>query len=138
MKPGFVLDTSIAAAWCFEDEADPATDALLERLREDGAIVPALWRWEVANVLTTAVRRGRITNAAAQARFALLERLPIAVEDEAADRAWSQTFALAGVHNLTAYDAAYLELAARTGLPLATKDEDLRAAANTIGVSLFP
>jgi len=138
MKAGMVLDSSIALSWCFEDEASPSTDALLDRLRDEGGLAPGLWSWEIANVLTFAVVRARITPAEAQARLTQLQLLPILIDPEAVDRAWRETFALAQAHKLTAYDAAYLELAVRSGLPLATKDSDLRAAAATIGVKVLP
>ncbi len=76
----FVLDCSVTLAWCFADEATPETDALLDRLRQDGAIVPALWRWEVGNVLALAVRRGRLDQSAATDRLRLLDALPIALD----------------------------------------------------------
>ncbi len=138
MTSGMVLDSSIALSWCFEDQAGPATDALLEKLRHEGALAPALWCWEVADALTTAVRRGRITPTEANVRFTILQVLPIVIDAEALDRAWRETFALANAHALTAYDAAYLELASRMAVPLATKDSDLRKAATTIGVAVLP
>jgi len=135
---GFVLDCSIAMSWCFEDEAAPETDALLERVRDDGAIVPALWHWEVANVLTSAVRRARISASDASARLALLAALPIVTDPDGPSRAWREAFLLAQTHTLTAYDAAYLELAVRGGLDLATKDTSLKQAALAIGVKVIP
>ena len=133
-----VLDASIAAAWCFADEAAPSTDALFDRVRDEGAIVPALWHWEVANVFATAVRRGRISEPDAKAQLASLSVLPITADADATARAWRETLALAHAHALTAYDAAYLELASRLGLPLATKDGDLHTAAPKIGVKVLP
>jgi predicted nucleic acid-binding protein len=135
---GLVLDCSIAAAWCFEDEASPAVDALLQRVRDEGALVPALWHWEVANVLTMAARRKRIGAADASARLSLLSALPIATDPEAPSRAWRETFVLAQTHALTAYDAAYLELAQRERLDLATKDADLIKAAHACSVKIVP
>ncbi len=133
-----VLDCSIAAAWCFEDEAAPATDALMERVRDEGALVPALWHWEVANVLTSAVRRKRINVGDASARLTLLSALPITTDGDAVGRAWRETFTLAQAHRLTAYAAAYLELAVRTGGDLASKDIDLLNAARAVGVEVVP
>ena len=133
-----VLDCSIAAAWCFEDEASAATDALMERVRDEGALVPALWHWEIANVLTSAVRRKRISAGDAVARLTLLSALPIATDGDAVSRAWRETFLLAQAHALTAYDAAYLELALRTGFDLASKDIDLLNAARAVGVKVVP
>jgi predicted nucleic acid-binding protein len=82
-----VLDCSLAMTWCFEDEASHEADTLLERVRDDGAIVPALWFWEVANVLTLAARRGRITSGDVATRLALLSTLPIRVDEDAVERA---------------------------------------------------
>lgn len=128
----------MAAAWCFEDEADERTDALLTRVRDGGGVVPALWYWEVSNVLTIAVRRKRLSADAASLRLSVLNGLPITTDSEAQARAWRETFVLAQTHTLTAYDAAYLELARRTGLPLASKDENLREAARSIGIEVLP
>jgi predicted nucleic acid-binding protein len=133
----FVVDSSIALAWCFEDEATEAADALLVRLTNDGAYAPSLWALEVLNVLVTAQRRGRITAEARQERLALLHALPIILDTETAEQAWTITSLLAERHSLTLYDATYLELAQRLNLPLATLDTDLRAAANTLSVPLL-
>jgi predicted nucleic acid-binding protein len=73
----FVLDCSITMSWCFEDEASPQSDRLLDRLRDHGALVPALWFWEVANVLNAALRHGRVSAADVSARLRLLTALPI-------------------------------------------------------------
>jgi predicted nucleic acid-binding protein len=135
---GFVLDCSIAVTWCFEDEAEEETDALLHRVQEEGAVVPGLFPLEVANVLVQAERRGRMTAMDLSARVALLETLPIVVDDGTASRALHETLALARAEKLTAYDAAYLELAMRQGLPLATRDAALRRSAAKLGVPLLP
>lgn len=125
-------------AWCFEDEARPETDALLERLRDDGGLVPALWFWEVGNVLNVAVRRGRLSAGDVAARLSLLGALPIAVDEGGVARAWRETLLLAQAEGLTVYDAAYLELAARQGADLATSDQELRVAALRHGVRVTP
>ena len=135
---GFVLDCSIAVAWCFEDEAGPDTDALLERVRDEGAVVPVLWHLELGNVLLQAERRGRMGAADLTARLELIGDLPIATDDETAARARREILALARAEALTTYDAAYLELAMRRGLALATKDRALRSAAGRAGVTLLP
>jgi predicted nucleic acid-binding protein len=135
---GFVLDCSVAVAWCIDDEAAPATDALLDRARDEGAWVPGLWPLELANVLLQGVRRGRLSANEATARLEILRTLPIQIDEETAGRAWRETLALARTENLTAYGAAYLELALRRGLPLATKDAALRAAALRSGVEPLP
>ncbi|MGD9981490.1 MAG: type II toxin-antitoxin system VapC family toxin [Hyphomonadaceae bacterium] len=133
---GVVVDASAAACWIFKDEATPATDALLTRVRNTGGVVPALWNWEVANLLLSGIRRARISVADASGHLADLALLPIAIDAECAARAGRETFLLARAHNLTAYDAAYLELAQRTGLDLASKDAALCAVAAALGVKL--
>jgi len=127
MSP-FVLDCSIAASWCFEDEARPEIDALLDRTRDHGAVVPALWHWEIANVLAMAVRRGRIAAGDATTRLSLMGALPIATDTDTIARAWREALLLAHTHTLPVYDAAYLELAIPLGAPLASRDSDLQAA----------
>jgi predicted nucleic acid-binding protein len=131
-----VIDASVALAWCFDDEASPQTDAILERVKTRGAVVPSLWHLELANVLLLAERRGRTVVGGAAARMELLAQLPIATDTETAVRAWRETLVLARSERLTTYDAAYLELAARRGVPLATKDQELLDAATRIGVQV--
>jgi len=135
---GFVADASATLPWCFEDEAAPATDALLERLRAgEPAVVPAHWPTEVVNALIVAVRRGRIDRERVN-RFARdLAALPIRIEPAHAPAAWDALIRVATAYRLTAYDAAYLELAERTSLPLASRDGDLRRAALEAGVVLL-
>ena len=133
----FILDNSIALAWYFEDEQTPAVIAILDRLTEAGAIVPQLWPVEAVNGLLTAERRGRITGAERQRLANLLRALPISVDDQTASQALTATAHLAEQHQLTAYDATYLELAVRLGLPLATNDRALTAAAKSVGVALL-
>ncbi|MGH7117159.1 MAG: type II toxin-antitoxin system VapC family toxin [Stellaceae bacterium] len=133
-----VVDSSIALTWCFEDEASPATDTLFERVRDDGAIVPGLWHLEVGNVLLQAEKRGRISGGDVALRLGLIADLPISVDQETAARSLRDILALARSEKLTTYDAAYLELAVRRGLPLMTKDIDLGAAARRLGVIVFP
>ena len=135
--PGFVADASATLPWCFEEEATPATEALLERLRAgELAIVPAHWSTEVMNGLIMVVRRGRI-DLERVARFARdLAALPIRIEPPHAPATWDAVIQVATKHQLTVYDAAYLELAERTRLPLATLDCDLRKAAVAASVVL--
>lgn len=133
----FVLDGSITMVWGFDDEADDYADSILDRMPELQAHVPALWPLEVANVLLVGERRKRTTPADAGRFLAILAAFPIAVDDETMTRAWADTMHLARAHNLSAYDAAYLELALRRGLPLATLDDKLKAAAQAVGVALF-
>lgn len=135
---GFILDCSIAVAWCFEDEASEACDALLERVRDEGALVPSLWYLELGNVMIQAERRGRTMPADVSTRLELIGDLPIVIDDETPLRAFHETLALARAQNLTTYDATYLELAIRRGLPLATNDKRLRSAGIHTGVQIIP
>lgn len=137
MTPALVIDASSALSWCFEDEGGPEADTLIEKVAADGAAVPGLWSLEIANGLVMAERRGRIKPAQSAAFIALIEALPIAADPETGARALHETISLARAHSLTAYDAAYLELAMRLGLPLATADCSLRAAAESAGVVLI-
>jgi predicted nucleic acid-binding protein len=140
MKPGvdeFVLDGSLALAWYFKDEADPYADAVAVRLPAAHAAVPVIWPLEVANAMLMGERRQRSTEAQAAKWLGYLGSLPIAVDDETNDRAWGDVLSLARAHRLSAYDAAYLELALRRGVPLATLDDKLKAAASAVGVPAF-
>lgn len=134
----FVLDCSIAVAWLFDDETSPETDALLDRLKADGALVPGLWRLELGNALTQAERRNRIAAAQIAAYLDLLDRLPIVTDAETESRALREILTLARTENLTPYDAAYLELAMRRNVELATRDRALIQAARDIGVETLP
>lgn len=98
--------------------------------------MPSLWLWEVGNVLVQAQRKGRITPAAIRTFLGILETLPIRIDQVTTATAWHDT--LARSHRLTTYDAAYLELALRLGLPLASRDQALNAAASKEGMSLLP
>ena len=133
----FVLDASVALAWCFADEATPATDVLLDRLADEDAVAPALCGLEVANALTMAERRGRLSVAGLTRSVSLLQRLAVAIDPEGSDRAFREVLDLARSERLIVYDAAYLELALRLGLPLASKDAKLRKAATGLGVALL-
>ena len=133
----FVLDASIALAWCFADEATPAADAVLDRLAEEEAAAPALWRLEVANALAMAERRGRLSVAGLTRSVALLQKLAVALDAEGSERAFHDLLDLARSERLTVYDAAYLELALRLGVPLASKDGKMRKAAARLGLALL-
>jgi predicted nucleic acid-binding protein len=128
----FVVDASVSLSWCFDDEASADSDALLHRLGEGGGIVPVSWEYEVANVLALAQRRGRITEAESARRSTLLRALPIHVVRDLDPAALLDT---ARRHSLSAYDAAYLLVAEREGLPLATRDSALARAANAAGIT---
>jgi predicted nucleic acid-binding protein len=132
-----IMDATVTLAWAFEDESNPYTDAVLESLADGQACVPAIWPLEVGNALLVAERRGRITQAATVQFLALLGQLPIMVETERPERMLGEILALAREHGLSTYDATYLYLAMRRGLPLATMNELLRQAASKAGVPLF-
>ncbi len=132
----FVVDASVALAWCFEDEANAHTEAVLDLLADDTAIVPSLWELEVSNVLLLGERRGRLTESQTTRFVALLGQLPILVDSASTDMA--AVIALGRQYTLTAYDAAYLALAQREGVPLASLDRKLREAAQVSGVRLIP
>lgn len=134
----FVLDCSLAVTWFFEDESTAETDALLERLKFDGAIVPNLWHLELANVLTKAERRGRMVSARISAYVGLIDRLPIMTDTETSGRALREILTLARSEDLSTYDAAYLELAIRRGAELATRDRSLIRAAGRFDVVTLP
>jgi predicted nucleic acid-binding protein len=131
-----VLDASLALSWYFEDERTPLADALLNRVADEGAIVPAHWRLEVANGFRTAIRRKRIKPGFRDRALAQLDRFAIVIDPETDRYAWSSTLRLADRFELTLYDAAYLELAQRQMLPLATLDNSLRAAAGALGITV--
>ncbi len=132
-----VLDSSVALAWIYSSETTEAISKVLAQVISSGAWVPGLWRLEVANVLEMGVRKGRTDAAFRDAALADLELLPISLDQETDRQAWGATAKLAARHRLTLYDAAYLELARRRILPLATLDEALRAAATAEDVMLL-
>jgi len=134
---GWVLDCSATLPWIFSDEANPQCDALLDRLSDgETAWVPALWHLELSNVLLGAMRRGRIDQAGVEAFLNQLISYEIVVDPLTHAQAWSKTLDLALQHKLSTYDAAYLELALRRNLPLATLDTALITAAEASGVAL--
>lgn len=132
----FVLDASVALAWLFRDEQNAYAHRMLRRLEDEPAVVPAVWILEMANGLLVAERRGRFTAADVTHIYGTLADLPIESSDLTLEQALGPLLDLARVHELSAYDAAYLELAMREGLPLATQDADLRKAATSSGVPL--
>jgi predicted nucleic acid-binding protein len=133
----FVLDASMTLAWCFSDEGDDYALAVLEKLRSSEAVAASHWGLEVANALLVAERKRRIEpgDVARLAKFVLA--LPIAVDPIARRRPIDSVHRLGRSHGLSAYDAAYLELAVRYGIPIATLDADLKVAAEVEGVGLL-
>lgn len=132
-----VLDSSVTLAWVLADETTDAIRQLFDRIAEDGASVPGLWRLEVANSLTMAARRGRIDLSFRDEALADLDMLGIEIDGQTDAHAWGSTLRIADRFRLTVYDAAYLELAVRLSLPLATLDQALRNAAIRVGVPLL-
>ena len=130
----FVVDCSVTMAWCFEDEADAYSLSALAALSEGVAIVPSIWPLEVANVLVVAERRGRLREPASLRFLALLGELPILVDRAVTAPLVPSLVALARRHRLSAYDAAYLDLAQREAAPLATRDRALRRAMRSAAV----
>lgn len=124
-------------AWCFENQSDDFTRAVLSKLDRDEADVPSLWPLEVANALLVAERRGKISRAETAEFAAILSGLQIWVVEDTHEHALNSILSLARAQNLSAYDAAYLELALREGLPLASRDKALRRAAERTGVRLL-
>jgi predicted nucleic acid-binding protein len=132
----FVLDCSVAISWCLVDENNDYANAILAMMPDAKAFVPGIWSLEIANVLLVAVRRNRMTEEQSSEAIALLQSLLIQVDRATDANALGATLVLGKQEGLAAYDAAYLELALRLGLPLATIDTRLAAAARRCGVEL--
>ncbi len=132
-----VLDTSATLAWVYLDETSLPIREVFDWVNESGAWVPSLWRLEIANVLEMGVRRSRHDAGFRDATLSDLALLPIHLDPDTNEHAWGATVHLAVQHRLTVYDAAYLELALRRGLPLATLDQELRAAAESEKVKVL-
>lgn len=128
----------MALAWCFEEEFDAQVVKVLQDVARDGALVPAIWALEVANGLLMGKRRGRLNEAAVERFATLFIGLPLKVDCGSMEQGLRVVLPLAARLGLTVYDAAYLELAMRLGIPLATRDRQLAAAAQGCGVSLYP
>jgi predicted nucleic acid-binding protein len=137
MVSEFVLDCSVALTWCFPDEANGYASSILDLLRESHGFVPAIWPLEIANALLVGERRGRISQADAMQFLSLVRNLPVAVDTDVSESAIDRIIALARAHDLSAYDASYLELAMRMGVPIATLDRQLISAANNLGKPLI-
>ncbi len=132
-----VLDNSVSMAWFFADEANDYTVAVLECLTDHSCHVPSIWSLEASNVLLTGLKRGRCNDADVTRFITLLDALPISTDHRTPEQALHEVFRLAQQYQLTSYDAAYLELAIREGIPLATQDKALVRAAEKAGVHLF-
>jgi len=132
-----VLDSSVTLAWIYEEEESELATEIFERVAVSGAWVPSLWRLEVANGLRTGLRQGRIDRGERDLALADLAMLQITVDLDTDFHAWSGTLGLSDRCNLSVYDAAYVELAQRRSLPLASFDEAMRQAARTLGLDVI-
>lgn len=130
----FVLDCSVAMSWFFEDESDPYSEGVLNSLKINEAIVPILWHLEVSNVFLVAEKRKRITESKIIHNMNLIDSLPIKVQISSPMR---EIYILARQFGLSSYDATYLDLAMRLGLPLATRDNQLKSSAKSSGIPLY-
>ena len=131
-----VLDCSVAMSWCFEDEGDSYSTDILTSLAASEAVVPCIWPLEVGNALLVAERRNRLKPADSSRFLGLLCALPIGVEASVTAEVLDRIVSLGRQQDLSSYDAAYLELAMREGLPIATLDDRLRRAAESLGIAL--
>jgi predicted nucleic acid-binding protein len=138
MSDPFVADASVGIGWIHPSQATDLTKRLLENAKDGASVhVPSIWHLEMANALLAAVRRKLMTEAHRQTGVALLAQLRLIIDHESSHFAFSTISDLALKHSLSAYDAAYLELARRKSIPLASRDEPLRAAARKSGLKLL-
>ena len=133
-----VIDASLTLAWYFPDESNEGTDALLMQVAGTGAVAPVHWQGEVANGFQTAIRRGRVDAAYRDSSLRDLGSLGIEIDSDTNLHIWNATVQLSDLHGLTIYDAAYLELAQRRRVPLATLDAELRQAAQKSHLDVLP
>ena len=133
-----ILDSSVTLAWILSDEVTDNMRAIFDRVAERGATVPTLWKLEVANALTVAMRKGRIDLQFRRSALSDLALLEIKADERTGSVAWEETLELADRLSLTVYDAAYVELAQRLALPLATLDGEMRAGASKLGLAILP
>ena len=134
----FVLDASATLPLMFEDESSAYSDAVADSLQASQAVAPIIWPLEIANAILTAVRRGRIPGADVPLLYATMKRLQVDIDRDIDPEHLARVALNVGMaHRLSAYDASYLELAIRRGLPLATQDRRLRDAAAAAGVQFF-
>jgi predicted nucleic acid-binding protein len=133
----FVLDCSVAISWILPDEYSDYAEKILIFLEKKQAVVPSIWYLEIANVLLVSERRGRMTQAQTQQALSLLESLDIVMDKETEKKAFNVTLELGREQNLASYDGAYLELAIRLGIPIATSDNKLISAAKQCNIALI-
>jgi predicted nucleic acid-binding protein len=134
---GIVVDASVTLAWCFPDEASEYADGVLVALEGRTAVVPAIWALEIANGLLVGERRKRVRQPDARRFVELLRGLTIIEHPQTVADTVGNVLPLAREHGLSAYDAAYLDVAVRQGVPLATLDNALRKACRSVGITIF-
>jgi predicted nucleic acid-binding protein len=137
MGESFVVDNSVVMSWCFKDETNQYADAILDCLSEATAFVPSIWPLEVVNVLLVAERKKRLSQADSVRFITLLSQLPIVVEHERPERRMTDLLALARSNNLSSYDASYLDLSMRKGIPIATLDTRLITASKKTDIPIL-
>ena len=137
MGESFVVDNSVVMSWCFKDETNQYADAILDCLSEATAFVPSIWPLEVVNVLLVAERKKRLSKADSVRFITLLSQLPIIVEHERPERTMKDLLALARSNNLSSYDASYLDLSMRKGIPIATLDTRLITASKKTEIPIL-
>ncbi len=134
----YVLDCSVAMTWFFDDEYTASTDALKEMLRNGSVIVPTIWPFEVANVLWSTERQKRIKPYQSEKIKHLIQKLPIEVDNHLESDPLGNTLELAREYDISVYDASYVDLSLRLGIPLASLDNKLRTAATSAGIPILP
>ncbi len=132
-----VLDASVALSWCFPDEEDEYSDRILDLMMNEEGIVPPVWSLEIANAMVSGHRRGRIDDADMVRAVEVLSGLSITVVGLSVEESASAVASIAIAQNLSAYDASYLYIAMREGVPLATLDSGLRRAAKALGCAVL-
>ncbi len=137
MTKHFVIDNSVVMSWCFKDETNKYADAILHRLSEATAFVPLIWPLEVVNVLLVAERKKRLSEADSARFITLLTQLPIVVEVDHTEKSMKELLSFARANNLSSYDASYLDLAMKSGYPMATSDKKLILAAGKLDVPIL-
>lgn len=137
MGESFVVDNSVVMTWCFKDKTNQYADAILDCLSDATAFVPSIWPLEVVNVLLVAERKKRLSEADSVRFITLLSQLPIIVEHERPERLMKDLLALARSNNLSSYDASYLDLSMRKGIPIATLDTRLITASKKTNIPIL-
>ncbi len=137
MGESFVVDNSVVMSWCFKDETNQYADAILDCLSDATAFVPSIWPLEVVNLLLVAERKKRLSEADSVRFITLLSQLPIIVEHERPERMMKDLLALGRSNNLSSYDASYLDLSMRKGIPIATLDTRLITASKKTNIPIL-